>query len=446
MHFLDRIDAGRKLGAACERYRDHQPIVLGLPRGGVPVAAEVARLLGAPLDVIGVRKIGAPQQPELAIGAIGENDARFIDWSLAAQFDCDESELTPRVHEAQAQLHDRMAHIRAAVTVLDVRDRCVLIVDDGMATGSTMQAALQVVRARGAGEVVVATPVASAQAIDRCASLCDAVVVLSTPTDFGAVGSWYEHFSQTSDGEVIAALLASRRKMNGVHPQGSLFEHPTVVEQEVHIATTGPRSLQAIVAIPETAHAAIVFAHGAGSNRFSPRNAYVAKRLNDAGYATIRPDLLTPDETLEHEKGFAFIELAARLDAVVTWIQRQPALAGIPVIAYGASTGAAVAMLCASRNRAIRGVISRGGRADLVASVADQITVPCLFMTGERDDVVAELNQELVRMLGARATTVTIPRAGHLFEEPGALDAVVTATTDWLERLVTPLPANRRGV
>jgi dienelactone hydrolase len=280
------------------------------------------------------------------------------------------------------------------------------------------------------GRIVLATPVAPREAIERCRVLVDDVVCLQQPEMFGAVGYWYQEFAATSDSEVVRLLRLQR----GAAP--SQAEPPigrTVVEQDVTIPIEGPLTLPAELVLPEHPRALVVFAHGAGSNRLSPRNQFVADRLAPLGFASLRLDLLSADETLEHEKGFAFPLLASRVRAAIDWVTHEPALHDLPIIVYGASTGAAVALLVAASDRRVRAVVSRGGRGDLVANVLDQIHVPCLFLIGSRDDVVRELSEPVIQRLGPRASLRVIPGAGHLFEEPDALAAVCDQTATFLE-------------
>jgi putative phosphoribosyl transferase len=208
MMFTDRRQAGRMLGKELERFRSLDPVVLGLPRGGVPVAAEVARALQAPLDVIVVRKLGVPQHPEFAMGAIGEGDVCYIDWDVVSQVGLSGRELALSVRRERAELASRVRRVRAGRPQLDLTGRTVILVDDGIATGSTVTAAIRVARDLGAGRVVVATPVAPDDTIRSLRRIADEVVVLESPQPFYAVGEAYLAFGQTSDNDVQQILKA----------------------------------------------------------------------------------------------------------------------------------------------------------------------------------------------------------------------------------------------
>jgi putative phosphoribosyl transferase len=204
--FQDRVDAGRRLAEVLEPWHTERPVVLGLPRGGVPVAAEVAAALHAPLDVILVRKLGVPTQPELAMGAIGEDGIRVLNDDVVRIAQIEPAAIAAVEQSERAELDTRAERFRGQRPRTDVRDRTVIIVDDGIATGSTARAAIEVARAHGAARVVLAVPVAPARTCAELSGLADEVVCLEMPDPFMAVGQFYRDFSQTTDAEVVACL------------------------------------------------------------------------------------------------------------------------------------------------------------------------------------------------------------------------------------------------
>lgn len=205
----DRVDAGRRLGQALEPLSGPDVVVLGLPRGGVPVAVEVARALGAPLDVLLVRKLGAPSHPELALGAVGEGGVRVLDQRLVDRLGVTAEQVEQVERRERAEVARRRERLRAGRPPLSLAGRTALVVDDGLATGATARAACAVARAAGAARVVVAAPVGSPDAVERLRPAADAVVCLHTPSAFTSVGQWYADFRPTSDSEV-ERLLARR--------------------------------------------------------------------------------------------------------------------------------------------------------------------------------------------------------------------------------------------
>jgi putative phosphoribosyl transferase len=206
MMFSDRVDAGRRLAARLRHLGGGPVVVLGLPRGGVPVAAEVARALGAPLDVIVVRKLGIPFQPELGMGAIGEDGILVINREVVRAAGVTAADLAAVEARERTEVARRAGRYRGGRRRVPLGGRVAVIVDDGIATGSTAQAACQVARALGAARVVLAVPVASPGWQDRIGRDADEMISLATPEPFYAVGEFYADFTQTSDGEVIACL------------------------------------------------------------------------------------------------------------------------------------------------------------------------------------------------------------------------------------------------
>lgn len=221
MFFQNRVVAGRRLAEALRHYADAHPIVLGLPRGGVPVAFEVAHALGAPLDVLVVRKIGAPGRPELAIGAVGV-DVTIVDQEAVALLGVPDSYIARAAAQERALVHRTARLFQREGSPLDLTGRTAIIVDDGVATGSTALAAIEVARQLGAGRVTIATPVCAPQARTLLQNAADDVVCLEAPADFPAVGYYYEDFEQTTDAEVRELLRESRLEREAhFHPTPS---------------------------------------------------------------------------------------------------------------------------------------------------------------------------------------------------------------------------------
>jgi putative phosphoribosyl transferase len=211
MRFRDRRDAGEQLAAEVLALDVLDPLVLGLPRGGVPVAAEVARALDAPLDVLVSRKVGAPHHPEFGIGAVAEGGARVADWPIIRQLGLSDADFDRLATEEEAEVDRRVERYRGGRPLPPLDGRTVVVVDDGLATGVTAEAALRSVRGRRAGRLVLAVPVGAADTADRLADVADDVLCINRPPDFQAVGRWYERFDQTTDDEVVDCLATAAR-------------------------------------------------------------------------------------------------------------------------------------------------------------------------------------------------------------------------------------------
>jgi putative phosphoribosyl transferase len=419
--FKDRAQAGRKLAEWLAHLRDDRIVVLGLPRGGVPVAFEVARALDAPLDVIVVRKIGVPYQPELAMGAIGEDGVKVIDQRIMAEAGVTRAEFDEVERRERVELERRAALFRGGRPPVSLLGKTAVLVDDGIATGSTAKAAAHVARGLGAARVIVATPVAPPDVMRKLSGDVDEVVVVETPAQFYAIGQFYDDFSQTPDDEVTRLLEVAARHGNVSADR----------EEEVTV-DVGGRRLEGHLTLPADWTGVVVFAHGSGSSRHSPRNRAVAKALNRAGFGTLLFDLLTTDEELDRRNVFDIDLLAGRLAATTEWLVSEVPEAQGRVGFFGASTGAAAALkAAASLGERVRAVVSRGGRPDLAGAALGQVTAPTLLIVGGADTPVIEMNEAALALLRCETRLEIIPGATHLFEESGALDRVAELAEHW---------------
>lgn len=211
MPFRDRVDAGQRLATALEHLAGADVVVLGLPRGGVAVAAEVARALKAPLDVIVVRKLGVPTQPELAMGAIGEGGLRVIN-DVAVVLGIDDATIAQVEEHEREELQRRARVFRGDRPARPLHGCTAIVVDDGLATGSTAAAACRIARAHGAARIVLAVPVAPPAAVRALRDLADEIISLVLSEHLRSVGEWYEDFSQTSDEDVVALLTEAAER------------------------------------------------------------------------------------------------------------------------------------------------------------------------------------------------------------------------------------------
>ncbi|WP_067901396.1 phosphoribosyltransferase [Nocardia vaccinii] len=444
MYFQDRAEAGRRLAERLEPLRAADVVVLGLPRGGVPAAFEVARRLDAPLDVIVVRKLGVPHQPELAFGAIGEDGVRVINTSVVQQARLTDDEMARVEQSERSELERRAVRFRAGRARIDLSGRTAVIVDDGVATGATARAACQVARAHGAARIVLAVPVASRAALHILRREADEVICLAQPMLFYAVGEWYRQFGQTSDREVVELLHRAATREPGLRPVPD--DDPPLCDDDVRVQA-GKTELAGHLTIPEHPIGIVIFAHGSGSSRHSPRNRYVAEVLQRAGLGTLLFDLLTPAEEIDRANVFDIDLLSRRLVEVTEWLSRQGRAAGLPVGYFGASTGAAAA-LCAAADPCvhIRAVVSRGGRPDLAGRALAAVAAPTLLIVGGHDFTVMDLNNQAAQAMSCETVVREVPGATHLFEEPGTLRQAAELACDWFTtRLPTTTPATSAG-
>lgn len=399
-----------------ERLREYagrdDVLVLALPRGGVPVGLEISRVLDVPLDVFLVRKLGLPGQEELAMGAIASGGARVLNEDLVATLGLSSELIDSVAAREQEELERRERAYRGERPAPDVAGRTVIVVDDGLATGSSMRAAVAALRQRSPERIVVAVPAAPRQTCAELQKQVDELVVLKTPHPFYAVGAWYEDFSEVSDDEVRAMLAGD---------------------------AASARELQGDLVVPDEARAVVLFAHGSGSSRLSPRNRFVAGVLNEARLATYLVDLLSEEEEeADRRTGHLRFDvqlLARRLLEAMDRLARQPETRELPLGLFGASTGASAALVAAAeRPDRVRAVVSRGGRPDLAGDALGRVRCPTLLIVGERDEVVIDLNREAMTKMSAPVELEIVPGATHLFPEAGALERVAELARDWFAR------------
>lgn len=210
--FRNRVEAGRLLADRLTAYRDQKPIVLGLPRGGVPVAYQVARALNAPLDVWVVRKIGVPWHPEVGVGAVAEGGLVYLNRDIMSNLQLSEEALSDTIREQQAEVAERVKRFRGNHPRPALRERTVIVVDDGIATGGTVRAIVASLRKEQPKKIVLAVPVVAADLQRALQYEVDELVSLRAPHDLYAIGLWYEDFTQVADEEVVRLLDSARRE------------------------------------------------------------------------------------------------------------------------------------------------------------------------------------------------------------------------------------------
>jgi putative phosphoribosyl transferase len=444
MPFTDRVDAGRRLAGRLRQLRGEDVVVLGLPRGGVPVAFEVARALDAPLDVIVVGKLAVPAQPDRrkrspAMGAVGEGDVLVLNEPVVQEAHVSGAELAEIERRARAEIERRAHRFRHDRPRLPLARRTVVLVDDGIATGASARAACQVVRAQGATRVVLAGPVCSPNSAAELRNEVDQLVCLEIGGPTGRVTEFYDDFRQVSDEEVVDLLRRAVREEPAA--EGAAGDDEPLGDDEVEIPV-GKVRLRGRLTVPERAAGVVVFAHGSGSSRRSPRNRYVAGILQEAGMATLLFDLLTPQEEPRRAKVFDIELLAGRLAEVTGWVRGLPEFAGLPVGYFGASTGAAAALWAAAAADAdIAAVVSRGGRPDLAGPRLGEVRAPTLLIVGGQDTKVLERNRRAETSMRCECRMVVIPGATHLFGEPGTLEAAAAAALAWFTEHLIPAAA-----
>ena len=425
MKFKDRFDAGRQLAERLMSFAGEDTVVLGLPRGGVPVAFEVARAIQAPLDILLSRKLGVPGHEEVAFGALAAGDGLYLDRQLISAMGITENQIAAITDRTRKLLEERAVLYRGSKLPLPVKGKVAILVDDGIATGASLIAAIHALREMKPRQIVVAAPVAPVSACHTLERQVDMLVVLQAPHDFYAVGQFYENFAQTSDEEVITLLRRAA-------------EFTDFASEPIDIPFRG-FSLPGLLNSPSGADTIVIFVHGSGSSRLSKRNRHVAQYFNRQGVATLLFDLLTPVEE-DYDRRTATLRfnidlLTSRLLHVIHWVHRQTDKAHLNIVLFGASTGAAAALKAAANlGHEISAIVSRGGRPDLAGEYLSRVLAPTLLIVGGLDESVIALNRQAIAHLACPKELAIVPGATHLFEEPGTLDEVAQLAATWIRR------------
>jgi putative phosphoribosyl transferase len=396
----------------------------------VPVAAAAATELGAELDVMVVQKLGVPGHPYITAGALSSRGASSINHKALGGLGISPVALDRVLDKERLVLAKQEREIRGSAAPEKVDGRLVIVIDDAVLTGTTLHTAVAALRAAGAREIVLATPAGSAGALASLRGEVDEVVCPSVRGQLQALNEVYEDATAVSVGYAREAYehFVRRRPVGPATPA-------TQLDQPIPV---GNVKLAGTLTIPAGARAVVAFLHGSGSTRFSPRNRSVAAALQQAGFATLLFDFLTGEEQaidgVTRELGSDLGLLQARAIAVLDWLASEPRTAQLPVVLFGASSGAAAGLLTAAeRPGRVRCIVSRGGRPDLAERALERVTAPTLLLVGGEDHAVLELNRAAARHLAGPHSLLVVPGATHLFAEPGALEAVAGFTLQFLK-------------
>jgi putative phosphoribosyl transferase len=463
--FRNRADAGRVLAYSLGHYAsDPGVVVLGLARGGMPVAREVATAMGVTLGVLAARRIGVPGIEEVALGAIAEGNRRFVADAVSRYIGVP-SDLVERLTAGErVELERRASLYHAGQPLPDLEGRTVVLVDDGLVTGSTLRAAARAVRDARPKRVVAAVPVATRWGASEVRAEVDELLVLVTPARFEVVARSYADYPAVSDDDVLALLGGRIRRVSWTvrdisERLGAAFggadararDHERTIAIPVadgvvagDLGVPAPGMFRGVSQRSRGVRGLAILANAGGSSRNNFRKRYIAGRLRLGGFATLRLDLLTSEEQragvdgapVGHDLEREVERLAARLASVCGWVADASIAGAHRTVLVGSGLGAAVALVTAARRPDwIWSVIARAGRVDLAAHASGQVCAPVLLVVGATDRETLTANAHALRKFPRGAQLVTVPHAGHGFEEPGALGAVGEHVIGWLDRL-----------
>ena len=429
MTFRDRTDAGRKLAEALVPVLKPPCVIAGIPRGGVSVALPIVERFALPLTVVYARKLTAPTAPEFAFGAIDEDGHTIVDAQSVASLGLSPADVEQAKQRVSKEIRRRMTTYGVPALGHYLPDAAVVLVDDGLATGLTMRTALEYARRRGAREIIVAVPCASTSAAREFERMADRFVSLLVDPNFMAVGQYYRDFSPVSDDQVIAMLTGARG------PAAQKLEGAAKDDLRLVFRNSRGLALTGRLLVPATPGPCptVVFAHGWGSSKESPRNRAVAEALRRLGFAAFLFDFTghgesegtREDSTPEQQVN----DLAAALNALEGFEEVDRHRLGV----VGASSGGAVAVRGAARDPRIRVLVLRSPNLAGAEDAVPRVRVPALLVVGEHDEPIrASLGPLFGRFGGPRALEI-IPGGNHLFDDPAALTRATAATVAWFK-------------
>lgn len=429
--FHDRAQAGRLLADRLRASLRPPAVVAAIPRGGVAVALPIVERLELPLTVIYARKLTAPVAPELAFGALDEDGEVIIDAEAVAMLDLEPADIQRAKARVAAEITRRMALYRVPPLAHYLPGAHVVLVDDGLATGLTMWAALAYARRHGASQITLAVPCASTQAAERFRREVDHFVSLVVDPAFSAVGAYYLDFSPVPDDAVRAMLECAKRCVPAAAPSRSGLR--------VSFKSSRGHRLAGELLLPDGAgpHPAVTFAHGWGSSKASPRNRAAAEALRTAGIAAFLFDFTGHGESEGSQEESTLSQQADDLRAALDVLQAMDDIDARRLGVAGASSGGAAALRLAAGDPRVRALVLRSGNPAGAEESAHRIRVPTLLVVGDQDVATRAANEELLpRLAGVRQLEV-VPRGDHLFTDPGALARASEVAVGWMRKHLT---------
>jgi putative phosphoribosyl transferase len=412
------------------------------------------------MEVIVTRKVGVPGIEEVALGAIAEGSQRVVADTVAWYLGVPPRIVDRLAARERVELERRVALYASGLASLDLRGRTVILIDDGIATGASVRAALRSIREKKPARVVVATPVAARDAAEDVRLEVDELIAVVTPARFTTVATAYDDYSPVTDDDVLAFMGRPTRRTSAsmrdvsdrlgaalTRADGrSRDTERTIGIQTSDAAVVGDLGVPSFVPSlrrgqrAEGVRGLVILAHGGGGSRSSYRNRYIAGRLRLSGYATLRLDLLTADEQrLDAETPafrFDIDRLASRFASACEWVEREGVAGAHHTVLTGSGTAAAAALETAARRpHRVFAVATRGGRVDLVTDSLPRVRTPVLLVVGGADRESVRRNSSAVDRLPRGAVLLKVPRAGRTLEEPGALGFVAEHFVSWLDRL-----------
>lgn len=428
--FKNRTEAATELAQHLAFLKDDCPIVLGLANGGVPVAEVVANQLGAPLDVLLIEKLTAPNSPGQVVGAVDEHGRISMIQATARWHHLTSQQMVEPAREAFRHLQIRQARVRAILPEMEVRGRTVIVVGQGVVSGAKMLGAIASLKDRGATKVVAAAPAGTSQATWQLHETADVVVIPHRPAKFKGIESFYEEFSDVDDDAMVRLLerwVASR-------PQQQQGIKTIVMKLTGTLGQTimCELDLPAGMARGSGPYPAVIFSHGFESNARSPRALTISRRLAKRDIIGVRMDFTGHGRSEGKSEQATDAQMLADLNTVVQGVAALAEVDRQRIALVGSGTGGMIALHYAAQVPAIKAMVIRGPVCGRETVAARQVKAPTLLIHAESDTALYDSVQTLDRELAAQHTLLRIPNSNRLFSDPISMELMASATVDWL--------------
>ena len=428
--FKNRVEAARELAGDLQFLKHEEPLILGIPNGGVQIAAIVAERLDAALDILLIQKLSAPGHPNQIVGAVDEHGRISMIQSAARWHHLTSQEMIGPARLVFGQLQKRRARFRAILPETDVRGRTVIIIDQGVETGATMLAAIASVRDRGARKVAVAAPAGAGKATWQLHDTADVVVIPHAPSKFRGIDYFYESFEEVSDALVESTLerWAAARPEQHAGVKTLVARFPTTQDRVIHCELDLPPGTKR----GSGPYPAVIFAHGLESDGRSPRSVPISRRLAKRGIIGVRMDFTGHGRSEGSFKDATGEQMLADIRAVFENVRNLDEVDSQHIGLNGSGTGGMIALCFAASTSDVAALVLRGPAFDRDLREARQVTAPTLLIHAERDTALADTAGAIARELTCTHELLKIPDSNRLFNDPISRELMVSASVDWL--------------
>lgn len=428
--FKNRIEAAAELARDLEFLRDEKPVVVGIPNGGVPIAAHIAEALGAPLDILLMKPLSAPRNPDHVVGAVDEHGRISIIQATARWHHVTSQQLVEPARRAYADLQERRGRFRAILPELDIADRTVIVVNEGVSTGAQMLGAITSVRDRGAKKVIAAAPAGPSQHTWILHENADMVVIPHVPTHFKGIAHFYSNYDEVTDDQVVCTL----QKWVSTRPDPVLGvktlvhkirnEKGTLLHCEFDVPPNFERGCDP--------RPAVIFAHGFESTARSPRSIPISKRLAKRGVLGVRFDFTGHGQSQGDHEDATEERMLRDLNVVYRTIAAMKEVDRTRIGINGAGTGAMIALHFAALEPALAAFVIRGPVCGREVDAAKRVKAPTLIIHAEHDTALGDSVAAINDNLAATHHMLVVNNSNRLFNDPISHELMVSASVDWL--------------